>query len=528
MYTKILWQAGAVMITASHNVENYHLKFRMMKLWIYKGLLISHDFAALYRKMFNSRLEICNEKTTFSVSFVFNHLTGGGNSENKSRKKRTWSIAELKQYTSDLLEDRQYEWVGYVPTDCEKNSQLLYIDIPKDILLMRLNAKQMHHICNVHGIYTNIKKYVSLADYKKLYQEHQCEIHACDSFISVFSIKKGPMPKTAAEHMVKLRQNNIDYKLRDQNRPRREHPFPPAPPSDDLLASIITDYCDDIKFENLQEKGCAVCGQLKSIKELESLQTTKADLDLLEYENENVTRLLRTSKSDSSTYLKGPILDTKCSDICFSCRDSLQAQTLPTESLANGLWLGPVPPELQDLSWTEKLMISRVIHNYCTIRVASSGMHKLKANAVCHSIPTPKIYKELPPPREDMDEVITFLFIGPTPPTPEDFKRTPFLARKNKVAKALEWLKLNHIDYLDIDISYDNLNQYDEHKPPVYIHYEKSKKDETKVAEATAVNTGTGTKQEAPTKVTKNQKKNGEGPTPGSERGIYNYFSTTS
>ena len=32
MYTKILWQAGAVMITASHNVENYHLKFRMMKL----------------------------------------------------------------------------------------------------------------------------------------------------------------------------------------------------------------------------------------------------------------------------------------------------------------------------------------------------------------------------------------------------------------------------------------------------------------------------------------------------------------
>ena len=39
------------------------------------------------------------------------------------------------------------------------------------------------------------------------------------------------------------------------------------------------------------------------------------------------------------------------------------------------------------------------------------------------------------------------------------------LVRKNKVVKALEWLKLNHIDYADLNISYDNLAAYPENEP---------------------------------------------------------------
>lgn len=62
----------------------------------------------------------------------------------------------------------------------------------------------------------------------------------------------------------------------------------------------------------------------------------------------------------------------------------------------------------------------------------------MRANAVSHAIPMTKVYNALPPKREELDEVLAFIYIGPTVPTPKEYKRTPFLVRRNKVAAALE------------------------------------------------------------------------------------------
>jgi len=78
------------------------------------------------------------------------------------------------------------------------------------------------------------------------------------------------------------------------------------------------------------------------------------------------------------------------------------------------------------------------------------------ANAVMFEHPMQKIYTVLPPPIEEMDELLAFIFTGPCQPTEDDFHRIPLLVRRNKVSKALEWLKLNHIDYADLKISYEN------------------------------------------------------------------------
>ena len=43
--------------------------------------------------------------------------------------------------------------------------------------------------------------------------------------------------------------------------------------------------------------------------------------------------------------------------------------------------------------------------------------------------------------------------------------------RRNKVAAALEWLKLNHIDYADLNISDENLTAYSENKTPIIVNY---------------------------------------------------------
>jgi hypothetical protein len=46
---------------------------------------------------------------------------------------------------------------------------------------------------------------------------------------------------------------------------------------------------------------------------------------------------------------------------------------MPTLALANGLWIGEIPDELQDLTYAEQLLIARVHHNRCIVKV-SSGM----------------------------------------------------------------------------------------------------------------------------------------------------------
>ncbi|TFK78573.1 hypothetical protein K466DRAFT_507092 [Polyporus arcularius HHB13444] len=154
--------------------------------------------------------------------------------------------------------------------------------------------------------------------------------------------------------------------------------------------------------------------------------------------------------------------------------EDLQQGKVPADSLANGLWIGEVPSELRDLSWTEKMLISRVKHNYCIVKVHVSGMSKMKANVVSHSLRMAKIYQALPPSRDELDEVLAFMYIGPNVPTQKEFHRTSLLVRRNKVAKALEWLKLNHADYADLEISYKNLSGYPEDEPPVVVNFTQS------------------------------------------------------
>jgi hypothetical protein len=92
-----------------------------------------------------------------------------------------------------------------------------------------------------------------------------------------------------------------------------------------------------------------------------------------------VTRQLRKSVNDTIVDVEGPVLDTKCSSVCTSCLTSLQKNKVPLNALVNGNWIGDIPPQLQDLTWMEKMLISRVCHNRCVVHVTSSGMHKMSA-----------------------------------------------------------------------------------------------------------------------------------------------------
>lgn len=45
------------------------------------------------------------------------------------------------------------------------------------------------------------------------------------------------------------------------------------------------------------------------------------------------------------------------------------------------------------------------------------GMQKMKANVIAFESPVAKVYHELPPPREDLDDILAILFTGPCKPT---------------------------------------------------------------------------------------------------------------
>ena len=46
--------------------------------------------------------------------------------------------------------------------------------------------------------------------------------------------------------------------------------------------------------------------------------------------------------------------------LCQVCHGQLSKDRQPSEALANFQWVGPVPEELQNLTWIEELLIARV------------------------------------------------------------------------------------------------------------------------------------------------------------------------
>ena len=254
--------------------------------------------------------------------------------------------------------------------------------------------------------------------------------------------------------------------------------FPPSPVSKEIAERIINGFCVDSEPKVIQEAGCAICGRLSRVSELFPLHNYRDYLDILSVKG--VTRQERKSVLDPINDINGPILDKKCSHICSSCAASIQRNIIPLNALANGLWIGDVPPQLQNLSFAERMMIARIRHNKCLVRV-SSGRAKMTANVIMYSNPTLKIYRKLPPSRNEMNEVLAFIFTGPSQPTDEDFKRCPMLVRRQKVKDALEWLKLNHRDYEDLEISQENLASYSLVDIPVTIDFRKTEMNSNRI-----------------------------------------------
>ena len=405
----------------------------------------------------------------------------GGHSPKLFTSDTIFPYIDMKIY--NLHTDSKFRYIDYI----NENSKLPeYMDttsfvcaqLPLTVLFNNLTLSQSRKIAKLHGFSIGSKsKVIELLTCAK---NHNCL--NCSNYFTVLSVEKSTAQLTK-NRVKKLRQKQKEKSISDQaSSTDYLNSFPPKPVDKDLTYNILTSACKNMSKDNFEEAGCAVCGELKLKKNLSRLKSVKNLLHILM--SPGVTRIERKTVDKSVKEYSGPVLDYSCDKICNECRVSIRNGKVPRLALANNLWIGKVPDELKTLRYIEKVLIARVRHTCSYVKVAS-GMRKMKANIIAFESPIPKVYKTLPPPREDLDDVLAIVFTGPTRPTLDDFNRTPFLVRRNHVAKALEWLKLNHTDYADIEISQKNLDEYMEDTPPVSIEYRSA--DTNKNPEGTSV-----------------------------------------
>ena len=538
LYLRLLFNFNNFICTLTFETTLIKQRCQRLRLKLIQTLMLVHDFAVYIRQL--QTHHICNITLLYQLilhhyfQYTFEFITelllyiymmkkisnesnshfqyaginyiGGGS--------KFFSITELSPHLQSGTDynDVKFSYKDYVKvSQCYQDTNTVQCTLPFTILLPKLTIDQLKVIAASHGIYIHGKAHH--ANIQAQINRHMCI--NCATYISSFNIvditklneaskaakikavkqyqaKKGEEYKILNLKSVKKyqKQKGDEYKSNHsksekiyKDKKKIQDIFPPSPATPALQHMIISNACQDMSSEQLSESGCAVCGQLTLVKDLINLSDAKVDLNILI--NPGITQIERMTPEDPIKDIEGPVLVKGLHKLCQTCYKSLSKGKIPLASLANGKWLGNVPSQLLDLSFAEQLLIARVRHNRCIVRV-SSGMHKMRANAITFANPIPKVYDILPPPIEELDEVLAFIYTGPCKPTKSDFERTPLLVRRKKVRAALEWLKLNHCDYYDLEISQRNLDQYPEDGPPVIVDYQESFTN--KNSESTAVN----------------------------------------
>ncbi|KAH9033812.1 hypothetical protein EDB85DRAFT_1864258 [Lactarius pseudohatsudake] len=178
--------------------------------------------------------------------------------------------------------------------------------------------------------------------------------------------------------------------------------------------------------------------------------------------------LLQRNQTSLGTHENG----TPFGNVCGPCVRDLQKDKTPALSLANGMWIGDVPPLLNVLTLPERILVARYFPTAYIVKLypkkkgarnwSSAGMQSgLRGNMSTYRLNTNNIARLtdtqiMPPSSAILAATIGVTFVGPKN-LPE--KTMPGFLRVNRtrVRLALEWLKFNNPIYRDIVISSDRL-----------------------------------------------------------------------
>ncbi len=500
-----------------------------VSLYVYQNTMLKHNFinyiqilehlfifpfTDIFSKRFNHKQISKHNHVPNSPS---NCSVGGGKvlkkkdkPSNSSRGTKFFEGSFLSQYSCFTLKDRHMCSVSGVEYIVPITYELMCI-LPKKAVLCLGSDVDLIAYVPVHKILNSLtKKTLSTLPYisdnvqiDKLSRIHlildietnmsNCQPHELYSVFKMHKRSRTAFPKKDDNLKVIQKPSSVPDSLMDTQESNSDMEqvklteFPPIPITEEMKHKVIQNYCKDMDPSKFHESGCAVCGSLTLIHL--SVPTSDLSFEYLTQYAEKTTRMERKLASDLVQPINGPVVDSTCKIVCLDCAENVRRRKLPKKSMANGLWLGQVPTELSDLTFAEQLLIARVRINRFAVKV-ESGMQKTKCNIIAFQNPVPQIYDTLPPPTSDIEETFAVMFIRSKPPTEKDFDEIPlYHVRQKKVQEALEWLKLNHIDYENMFISHENLSQYPVNGAPVPVIILKPEDIHTnKHPESTSVN----------------------------------------
>lgn len=156
--------------------------------------------------------------------------------------------------------------------------------------------------------------------------------------------------------------------------------------------------------------------------------------------------------------------------VCRTCQTSLQKGIRPSQSLANYRWVGQVPPQLQNLTWIEELLIARAHLTGRIVRLQNRNANSyfsLKGHVILLPQDTTELLNILPLPSSSLPDIVRIVWVG-QPVRNMDVLRDHFSVRTRKVYDALIWLVENNEDYKDVAIDHSQFERW----PPIWVAQE--------------------------------------------------------
>ena len=162
--------------------------------------------------------------------------------------------------------------------------------------------------------------------------------------------------------------------------------------------------------------------------------------------------------------------------VCNTCFHDLSLQRkgtarLPRFALASGLYAGPLPDELRDLTLGEQLLISRhsIVHSITKLSMPYHDPTKpdhrsygMKGHAIFFSQEPEKRLKKLPIPASEFADVFHVVFLGEEEKLTERHLESvrELTVSRQRVHRALLWLKQHNPYYFNIEIDDIALSEY--------------------------------------------------------------------
>ena len=316
----------------SENQSSVDFKCRIIGLFLKRSFFRKHDFAVCVHKMYQSSLNLhfwhlgafftCKNNLSAKVpkesfdssnSNSFGYYGGG--------KTLVFSSDELLPYVSVDLHEEHYKFIQCIIKDDQQNpilsehDDILLCNVPLEVLAPKLTLKCAKELAALHEIFMPSK--ILSQNAQILLKNHKC--HLCNDFLAQFEpFKITSNAERSNTWYQKNKEKRADYNKRcyptseyqESNKKlshkhywsKKDGKFPPAPPSAKLCQKIVSDFYADTASEAFEEAGCAVCGKLTPVCEMEELSDVE-NINLLKVDG--VTRKARCKSSDPVRELRG-------------------------------------------------------------------------------------------------------------------------------------------------------------------------------------------------------------------------------